>query len=91
MGGECLDPDPPEVPGNCPSVLEVAVKHESRELAALWGKSGVLSYFLGYVGDNGLGASFEKNLAFDECCHQVLGASFTATLITVLLRRSVFD
>lgn len=91
MGGLCLEQDPPEVPGNCRAVLEVAVEHESKELAALWGKSGVLSYFLGNVGDNGLRASFEKNLVFDECCHQVPGTSLAGTLITVLLPRSVFD
>lgn len=65
--------------------------HESKELAALEGKSEALSYFPGDVGDDGLGASFKKDLVFDECCHQVPGATLTAKCITVLLPRSVFN
>lgn len=90
MGGLCSEQDPPVVQRSCRAVLEVAVEHESTELAALWGKSEVLSYFLGDVGDNGLRAGFEKDLVFDECCHQVPGASLAAKLITVL-PWSVFD
>lgn len=90
MGGLCLEQDPPGVPGNRPAVLEVAGGHESKELAALEGKSEVLSYFLGDVGDDGLGASFEKDLVSDECCHQVPGATLAAEFITILLPGSVF-
>lgn len=91
MGGLCLEQDPPGVPGNRPAVLEVAGGHESKELAALEGKSEALSYFPGDVGDDGLGASFKKDLVFDEGCHQVPGATLTAKCITVLLPRSVFN
>lgn len=91
MGGLCLEQDPPGVPGNRPAVLEVAGGHESKELAALEGKSEVLSYFLGDVGDDGLGTSFEKDLIFDECSHQVPGATLAAKFITILLPGRVFN